>query len=135
VTKKGTILESDIHFGNPYLPDAILKELYVPFDQTADGNFKSLEISLDSRNYFNDPSFKDDGLEILYRLLKVLILDFRLTNSWIEGENWRKILELKLIQGQIKKNNIVMRFPSMKFDSVQVEVPKETTNEVNSSNY
>ena len=64
--------------------------------------------------------------------MKVLVLDYRLCNSWIEGENWRKIFEWQLIQGQIKRTNIVTRFPSLKFDSTTVESPKDNSNEVRS---
>ncbi len=130
ISKRGTFLEPDIYLSNPYLPDAILKELYVPFDQTNDGNFKSLEVRLEHRNYFNDPSFTDDGLEILFRFLKLLVLDSKITSTWIESENWRKIFDNQLIQSQIKRTNFTARLPSMKFDSSQGDTFKESTVEV-----
>ncbi|KAJ3307179.1 hypothetical protein HDV03_002690 [Kappamyces sp. JEL0829] len=126
LNKRGTILESDVYLTqNPYVPDSVLKEVYVPFDQTAEGNFKSLEINLEPRNVFNDPSFTVEGNEILYRLLKAIVLDYRINNSWHDGENWRKIFEGQLHHGQIKKSNITSRFPSLKFDSPG-EAPTES---------
>lgn len=125
LNKKGTLLEATSYFLNPYLPDAILKDIYVPFDQTSEGNFKSLEINLEERNVFNDPSFLSDGLEILYRFLQVISLENRISNNWMECENWRKIFDGQLIQGQIKKVHVTTRFPSLKFDSIQ-----ETTKEL-----
>jgi hypothetical protein len=137
LSKRGTYLEPDFHLFNPYTPDAILKEVYVPFDQASDGNFKSLEVNLELRHVYNDPSFNSDGIEILYRLLKVLVLDFRINNSWLEGENWKKVFESQLYNGQIKRANITCKFPSLKFDSAGegraeqvVEEEREDDNEM-----
>jgi hypothetical protein len=80
--KKSTFLQPGVHFSNPYLPDTVLKELYIPFDQTNEGNYKSLGVNLEMSHYFNDPSFSNDGMEILYRLLRVILLDSRISKAW-----------------------------------------------------
>lgn len=69
---------------NPYLPDAILNEVYVSFDHNEERNQRSLEVQLEPVNYFTDASFQSDGIEILYRLLKVLTLSHKITNDWME---------------------------------------------------
>ncbi|KAJ3000741.1 hypothetical protein HDV02_003543 [Globomyces sp. JEL0801] len=128
VSKKGLILESDSFFTNPYLPDAILKELYLPFDQTDEGNFKSLEIHLEATNAFNDPSFTQDGVEILYRLLKALTLDIQIDAAWMDTENNRKVYESQLSQIEVKKANYCTRMAPLKFD-FQGASTKETVDE------
>jgi hypothetical protein len=116
LNKRGTILEPDIYFQNPYIPDALLKELYVPFDQTDDGNHKSLEVLFEPINFYNDPSFQVDGIEILYRLLRVIMLSQRITVDWLDTEIWRKAFDGQLVEIGVKKANYNGRLPSLKFD-------------------
>ena len=80
-------LDNDIWFHNPYLPDVLLNEYYIPFDQTSEGTFKTLGVTLSALNHYNDASYQMKGREILYRAIKVLILRKRLLASWIEGGN------------------------------------------------
>jgi hypothetical protein len=83
VQKKGTILEPSSNFESPYLPDLILNAVYDPFTQKADDTFRSLEVNLEQYHFFNDPAFEKLGKELLLRLLKVLILDSRITENWL----------------------------------------------------
>ncbi|KAJ3269943.1 hypothetical protein HDV01_000789 [Terramyces sp. JEL0728] len=127
--KRGTVLEPEDLFSNPYLPDAILKELYVPFDQSDEGNYKSLEIHLEPNSFYNDPSFQTDGLEILYRLLKVITLGNKINSAWIDSENHRKIYESQLTVIGGKKTNSLQRLTSLKFDFQGVVLKENTANE------
>jgi hypothetical protein len=77
-------LQNDRIMENPYLPDYVLSEYYVPYDQTEEGNFKSLGVSLEPMQYFNDPSFTKVGIGILNQLLKYWVLENRLYFAWIE---------------------------------------------------
>ena len=114
--KNTTFLQPDVHFLNPYLPDAILKNVYIPFDQTDDNNYKSLGVKLEPMHYFNDPSFENDGIESLYRLLKVLILDQKITKTWWQTEISKRVFETQLLNLHIKKSLFSARFPALKFD-------------------
>ncbi|KAJ3313302.1 hypothetical protein HDV04_002286 [Boothiomyces sp. JEL0838] len=127
--KRGTVLEPEDLFLNPYLPDAILKELYDPFDQTEEGNLKSLEIHLEPGTFFNDASFQADGIEILYRLLKVITLTTKINNNWMESENFRKIYESQLTLIGGKKTNTYPRLTSLKFDFQGVLLKENNTND------
>ncbi|KAJ3322787.1 hypothetical protein HDV06_002648 [Boothiomyces sp. JEL0866] len=127
--KRGTLLEPEDLFANPYLPDAILKELYVPFDQSDEGTFKSLEIHLEPSTFYNDPSFQTDGIEILYRLLKALTLTMKINSNWLESENFRKTYESQLTVIGGKKTNNFQRLTSLKFDFQGVVLKENTPNE------
>lgn len=125
MVKKGTLLGCDHLLCNPYLPDAVLKHLYIPMDQSDVGNHRSLKVQLQALTPFNDPAFQTDGIEIIYRLLKVFTLCNRITFNWVTGENWRKIFEGQLAMINAKKQSFLTRLDSLKFD-FQGGVVKET---------
>ncbi|KAH9272139.1 hypothetical protein BASA83_005731 [Batrachochytrium salamandrivorans] len=95
--------DSNVWLQNPYLPDALLNEFYVPYDQTDEGTYKSLGIQLCALSFYTDASFQPDGREILYRMYKVLILRSRLWRVWIESENWRNAYDAQFSQMKISK--------------------------------
>eukprot|EP00842_Homolaphlyctis_polyrhiza_P006956 jgi/Hompol1/84/HPOL_002445-RA len=110
-------LDSNVWLHNPYMPDALLNEYYVPYDQTSEGTYKSLGITLTAPTCFNDASFQKNGREILYRAIKVLVLRSRLLRVWIESENWRKACEEQLTQMGVNKANFIARLGPLKFES------------------
>jgi hypothetical protein len=97
--------------------------LYIPFDQNDEGNHKSLEILLEHPNFYNDPSFQEDGIELLYKMLKSMLLCHRITKEWLETgisliytENWKKSFDAQLTEIGVKKSNFNTRLASLKFE-------------------
>lgn len=74
-----TILE------NPYVIDYVLNTYYTPFGQTQENNFQSLSVVMERMTCFSDESYTVIGKEILYKLLKVLLLKQRIYLTWVEG--------------------------------------------------
>nr|KAJ3423215.1 Aminoacyl tRNA synthase complex-interacting multifunctional protein 1 [Polyrhizophydium stewartii] len=110
-------LDSNLWLQNPYLPDALLSEYYVPYDQTDEGTYKSLGVQLSAQSFFNDASFQANGREILFRGLKVVVLRSRLLRTWIESENWRKAYEAQFSQMGVPKANFANRLGPLRFDA------------------
>ncbi|KAH6596262.1 hypothetical protein BASA50_005306 [Batrachochytrium salamandrivorans] len=109
--------DSNVWLQNPYLPDALLNEFYVPYDQTDEGTYKSLGIQLCALSFYTDASFQPDGREILYRMYKVLILRSRLWRVWIESENWRNAYDAQFSQMKISKRGYSGRLSALRFET------------------
>ena len=77
-------LDSDTWLENPLLPDLILSEKYVPYEQPTEGNSRSLGNNIAPFTMYTDPPFKPKARDILSKLLKMIILRNRLYFSWIE---------------------------------------------------
>ena len=83
--KRGSSLFNDQLLENPYVPDDLLNSYYFPYDQTQEGNFKSLGVVLEPENCFTDASFQRSGVDLLLKFLKLMILKNRLHFTWIDG--------------------------------------------------
>ena len=111
-------LYNDALLENPYLIDAILSLHYVPFDQTEEGNFKSLGVVLEPQTFFTDESYKFKALDLLLKSTRMLLLKNRLHLTWIEGENWRKTYDgLFSVMNVNNKAPYCGRLGSLNFDA------------------
>ncbi|XJO74599.1 hypothetical protein BDV3_005400 [Batrachochytrium dendrobatidis] len=110
-------LDSNGLIYNPYLPDMLLSEHYVPYDQSNEGTYKSLGVQLSASTCFTDASFQSNGREIMYRLYKVLILRSRLWKVWIESENWKNSYDAQFSQMGVVKTGYTGRLRPLRFET------------------
>ncbi|KAJ3291858.1 hypothetical protein HK104_005749 [Borealophlyctis nickersoniae] len=110
-------LDSDVWLENPLLPDIILAERYVPFEQENAGTARSLGVAITSWTPFTHPEFASKAREMLHRIMRTVLLRDRLLFSWIETEYWKKAYELQFPQmGITNKAIFTGRLNSLRFD-------------------
>ncbi|KAJ3327154.1 hypothetical protein HDU76_012304 [Blyttiomyces sp. JEL0837] len=109
-------LDSDVWLENPLLPDLILSERYIPYDLPNEGNARTIPNTISPYNMYTDPPFKPFARDILSRLLKTVVLRYRLLYSWIETEFWKTAFEDQFPQMGVNKAAYAGRLGALRYD-------------------
>ncbi|KNC95831.1 uncharacterized protein SPPG_09577 [Spizellomyces punctatus DAOM BR117] len=108
-------LDAETWLENPLLPDILLTDHYTPYETNE--RDKGLSIYAAALTPFTDTGFKNKGLEICQRFVKLLVMRERLYFAWLGTEYLRKIYELQFPQMGVNKAAFTGRLNSLRFDS------------------
>ncbi|KAJ3020639.1 hypothetical protein HKX48_000485 [Thoreauomyces humboldtii] len=107
-------IDSEVWMENPLMPDIMLLDHY-PRDASRNRE-QGLKLHVAAMTPFNDPEFRNRGLQICQRLIKVMVLKERLYFSWLATEHWRRTYEAQFPQLNVNKTAYTGRLNSLRFD-------------------